>query len=136
MPTNSTGKWKIFFWSPWFLAGALILAVLVAFAYGRAYYKDYQVRQDISRLQKEVENLSAKKLETIELLKYVKSKDFVEEKARTEFNLVKPGEQMAVFSSGSDFMDNGQTDEEVVKWENISNPIKWWRFFWNNNKNN
>jgi len=111
-----------------FSAGALLLFII--FAFGRAYYRDYLVRQEIDRLQTEVSRLQAKKLETVELLKYVQSPQFVENKARTELNLVKPGEQVAIIDGSS--QGTKSTGQEVVKMvesNKLSNPLKWWKFF-------
>jgi len=111
-----------------FSAGVLLLFVI--FAFGRAYYRDYLVRQEINRLQAEVSRLESKKLETIELLKYVQSPEFVENKARTELNLVKPGEQVAIIDSSSvGALASGQAEIKVVESSKLSNPAKWWKFF-------
>ena len=84
MPTGGKNKWQKVLSSRWFLLVLLVIAIFVAVAYGRAYYRDYQVRQEIERMQNEVKKLEAKKIETMEILKYVKSSNFIEEKARTE----------------------------------------------------
>ena len=76
------------------------LSVLLTFSYVRAYYQEYRVRSEIDTLHEEVRDLEVKKLQTIEVLKYIQSPAFVEEKARTELNLLKPGEKMAVIPSG------------------------------------
>lgn len=132
MPTKEQRQFKRFFLSRWFLLIALGAAVFVAVAYGRAYYSDYQVRQEITRLQAEVKKLEAKKLETMEILKYVQSGAFVEEKARTELNMQKPGEQVTVIGGSAVSNTSGQSETDMVKSYNISNPLKWWKFFWNN----
>ena len=75
------------FLSPWFLVGAVLVIFGLLFSFGRSFYQDYQMRAEISRLQNEARNLSAKKLESLEILKYVQSRQFAEEKARTELNL-------------------------------------------------
>ena len=122
--------WRIFLASRWFLLLLLAISVLISFAYGRAYYQDYQVRQEIERLKKDMQKIETKKLETIELLKYVKSTAFIEEKARTELNMVKPGEQVVVLEGGVD-TNNPQSDKKNLdQTEGVSNFVKWWRFFW------
>jgi len=110
MPPGGKNNWQKIFGSRWFLVVLLVVAIFVAVAYGRAYYRDYQVRQEISRLQNEVKKLEAKKIETMEILQYVKSSNFIEDKARTELNMIKPGEKVVVVASGS-----GVKTNEAVK---------------------
>lgn len=128
MPTGGKHHWQKVFSSRWFLLVLLVVAILVAVSYGRAYYRDYQVRQEITRLQDEVKKLEAKKIETMEILQYVKSNNFIEEKARTELNLIKPGEKMVIVASGTKL---GGSELETPKdyGQDLPNPVKWWRFF-------
>ncbi|MDD2757804.1 MAG: septum formation initiator family protein [Patescibacteria group bacterium] len=124
--------WKNFFYSRWFLIGVVVATVLVGFAFVKAYYQDYQVRQEIERLQYDASQLEAKKIESMEILKYVQSRDYVEAKARTDFNLAKPGEQVAVITGATGAATGGQVKKKVIELEHISNPVKWWRLFTNN----
>lgn len=116
-----------FFGSRLFLILALIFAILIAFGYARAYYQDYKIRQEISALQDDVKNLEHKKLESMEILKYVTSEAFVEEKARTELNMKKPGEKVMVIKSQVEIENKGF--EEPVEKRLLNNPIKWWYYF-------
>ncbi len=129
MPSKPDNNWKNFFLSRWFLLGSLVVAIFIALAYGRAYYQDYQVRQEIKRLQMEVEKLEVKKLESLEMWKYVQSEAFVEEKAREELNLVKPGEQVAIVPNLAQAETVRQQEEDMLKWYNLPNPLKWWKYF-------
>jgi len=129
MDDQKNGKWKQIFYSRWFLLVLFGLSVLLVFSYVRAYYQEYKVRNEITGLHEELDSLQSKKLKTMEILKYVQSEAFVEEKARTELNLLKPGEKMAVIPSGSLKNDIGQPETNLVKWTNVKNPIKWFKFF-------
>ncbi|MCX6780116.1 MAG: septum formation initiator family protein [Candidatus Magasanikbacteria bacterium] len=122
-------KWKEVFYSRWFLALLFILTLLLIISYVRAYYQEYQVRQEISNLQAQLHSLESKKIETMEFLKYAQSSTFVEEKARTELNLVKPGENMVIIANGTDSDTNRQEKTNMIKWSQVSNPIKWFKFF-------
>ncbi|KKU26298.1 MAG: hypothetical protein UX39_C0010G0010 [Candidatus Magasanikbacteria bacterium GW2011_GWA2_46_17] len=126
----SEGPIKKIFLSRWFLAASLIAAVLVAFAYARAYYQDFQVRKEIERLQEDVRSLETKKLSALQVLDYVKSFAFVEEKARTELNLAKPGERVSVFLTTSSFASRIRQDSgDMLEWRRLSNYKKWARYF-------
>ncbi len=129
MRQRAESTWKRVFYSRWFLAVLFVLCFLVLFAYARAFYADYQVEQEIKRLQAETKVLQAKKLETLEMLKHVKSSAFVEEQARENLNLVKPGENMAIITSPS--APRRQPTEYVVQTEQpeVSNPKEWWNYF-------
>ena len=122
-------RWIKFFYSRWFFAAAITLVVLAGLAFARAYFQDYQVRKEIQRLQEEASRLEVKKLETLQILDYVRSPDFAEEKARLEFNLVKPGEQTAIIQPTKPAAETGQPSPEDVKYDSVANPIKWWRVF-------
>lgn len=128
MPSGGKHNWQKILSSHWFLLILLVASILVAIAYGRAYYRDYQVRQEIINMQNEVKKLEAKKIETMEILQYVKSNNFIEEKARTELNLIKPGEKMAIVASGTKFEENEPKDLGKYS-QYLPNPVRWWRFF-------
>src|SRR3989338_5634201 len=119
MPSAKESGWKNFFGSRLFLLVATIIAIMVMFGYGRAYYQDYLVTQEIDHLQDQAKSLEAKKMELLEVLKYVKSDSFAEEKARTELNMVKPGEQVLVVPKVA-ATDNRQEKNNMVGLSNIS----------------
>lgn len=127
MKTKEKNKIKSVLSSRWFLVIALIIAVFFAFSFARAYYQDYKVRQEIQLLKEEVKSLEIKKLESMEILKYVTSDSFVEEKARIELNMKQPGEQVMIFNN----VNNSEKEESFVedKKNVLKNPIKWWYYF-------
>ncbi len=129
------GKWSQIFYSRWFLIALFVLVLLLAFSYARIYYQEYKVREEIKNLQDEAHNLEAKKIESMEILKYVQSDAFVEEKARTELNLSKPGEKEAVFQNGGRKSVIGQPENNLIKWSSTNNPLKWLKFFFFKNNN-
>lgn len=132
MPAKGNG-WKNFFSSQIFVVIVAIVAVMVVFEYARAYYQDYQVRQEIAYLEDQAKKMESKKVELLEVLKYVKSDNFVEEKARTELNLIKPGEHVMVVPQVNKATDR-QENEAVVRLKNIPNYQKWLNYFSLNSK--
>jgi len=116
--------------SRWFFLGAVLLTAVVGMAFLRVFYRDYQIRQEIKSLQDEVARLESKKIETLEVLNYVKSDAYALEKARTELNLVYPGEKMMIINTST--KNNGQENEDMIESKNSkSNLKKWWEFFFN-----
>lgn len=119
---------KRFFRSPLFLAIAFPLAVLLVVAYVRSYVSSYYIQQEIQDLEAQIQDLETKKLESIELLEYVLSDDFVEEKARTELNLRKPGENVIIVSESVPSDVDASIPEQGTR-QYTPNPIKWWYYF-------
>lgn len=124
MPAQSRRAWKNFFYSNIFLGlvvGALIFIVINLL---RVYYQNHQVEIEIARLQSEASRLESKRLETLDALKFADSPSFIEEKARTQFNLVRPGESVAILPDNmppavSTSRKNSPTDS------GLSNIAKW-----------
>ena len=121
---------KRFLGSRLFLIIGIPLALLIAFGYIQSYYSGYKVNQEIIALEKDIKTLEHKKIESMEILDYVMNKDFVEEKARTELNMKKEGENVLVFKN-----ENAYSSRELYKndstGQKISNPLKWWYYFTN-----
>lgn len=127
MPHSKERGFRRFFGSRLFLLLGLLVAMLFAFGFARAYYQDYKIRRQIEALQEEVQTKSNRKLELLELIKWVNSPEFAEEKARTELNMKEPGEEVLVITN----LDNGGQKELLPGAEDIplNNPIKWWYYF-------
>jgi cell division protein FtsB len=133
MVKDKEKNWKQIFYSRWFLVLLFVLFLVLLISYLRAYYQEYLVRKEISDLQAQIKSLEAKKIETVQLLKYVQTSTFVEEKARTEFNLAKPGENVTIIDSNNNGEVNRQEKQTMVKWSRVSNLTKWFKFFFINN---
>ncbi len=122
-----------FFRSRLFLIILLVCITLIALSYARAYYQDYTIRQEIKTLESEVQRLEKKKLESLDILSYVMSDAFVEEKARRELNMKKPGEHMVIVEgqeSNISSTPSSEQEEQNARQE-ISNPLKWVYYFFN-----
>lgn len=126
---SAGSRWRIFFGSQWFLIGGVVILAFLVLGYARAWYQDYQVGQEIARLETEVKRLESQRLQTLELLRYVQSPAFVEDKARTELNLIKPGEQVAIIATSATHIPSGQPGRGMVESPRLSNPAQWWNYF-------
>lgn len=89
------------FTSRFFLLGAFLIAAILAVSFGRAFYKDYEIRQQIRALEVKVDDLERKKLESLDLLGYVKSEAYVEDVARQQLGLKKPGERVIIVDAAT-----------------------------------
>jgi len=128
MARQSKHSIRRFFVSRGFLIVALLVAAFVAFGFARAYFQDYKVRQEIKLLQQEVKDLETKKFESIQLLEYVTSDTYLEERARTELNLKKPGENV-VFVSDISPIGQIESDNDGEEDKQLNNITKWWYYF-------
>jgi len=128
MPEIKHSPLRRFFGSRLFLFTALPLSALVVFGYVRSYYQGYKIRQEIRVLQAEVGALERKKIESLDILKYVQSDNFVERQGREELNLKRPGEKLLVVTN----RDNAAPDAEDKMNEPrqlVGNAVKWWYYF-------
>lgn len=119
-----------FFSSKLFFVVIIVLLALVAIGYARAYYQNYGVQQEIAQLQEEVQLEKRKKIELLGILDYVQGDEYVEETARTELNLKKPGEKV-IFVQGKNSSNLAVKESEIGNrgGHKFSNTIKWWYYF-------
>lgn len=130
MAQRQNNPLRAFFRSRWFLLTSAVVLLFFGVAFGRAYYQNYQVDQEIKRLQGEVARLQAKKLETLEMLNYVKSPSYVDAQARAGLNLSAPGEHVAIIAGTNlAVAATGQPAPKGVESGQISNAHKWWNYF-------
>lgn len=118
-----------FFVSRAFLILGIVVLIILTLACTRAYYQNYLIREDIKQMQKNVADIQDKKSQLLKLLTSVKSVDYVEEKARTELNLVKEGENVTVISGASSVPASRQVENNVLSSDKYSNPCLWWNYF-------
>lgn len=119
---------KRFFGSPLFLLIGIPFVVFVMFGLVRSYYNGYKINLEISNLKSDIKSLEQKKIDSMKILNYVMSEDFVEEKARTELNMKKDGENVLVFKNQTvQDSDNDAKDGDTL--QKMNNPLKWWYYF-------
>lgn len=130
MRNNKKNSWKDVFYSNWFLGLNATVLVLIIYASVRNFYYDYQVHKEIEGFKQQARALEMKNLKTIELLNQVKSQNFVEDKARVELNLVKPGVKLVIINGENQTTSTDrQEGSDMIEKEKLSNPEKWWNYF-------
>ena len=133
MEENAKKNWiRRFFASRLFLVVAFVLIFLTTAGYFRAYYQDFRIKQEIRELENEVRALEGKKIESMEILQYVMSQGYVEEKARVELSMKKPGEKMVILKN-MDTNEGGGESGLDVPGRNLTNPVKWLYYFLHKN---
>ncbi|MFA7314762.1 MAG: septum formation initiator family protein [Candidatus Magasanikbacteria bacterium] len=127
---EKVGMKKRFFGSRLFLFIMFGLAVVVAVGYARAYYQDYKIKQEIKNLQDDISFQNKKKINSLNILKYVSSSSYVEDQARIELNMKKPGESVVfVNDPNSDTKNEVVADNDSTSGQFISNRLKWFYYF-------
>ncbi len=125
---DKTAPLKRFFLSKLFLMIAFPLAIVLVVAYVRSYVSTFYINQEIADLEADLEELETKKLESLDLLEYVMSDAFIEEQAKTELNLKRPGEQVMIIDE-STVGDVVERRPSSPARQRVANPIKWWYYF-------
>jgi len=111
----------------------LVLIVLISFPLARSISKRYQIDKEIKDLDKEITDVETKNKDLKQLINYLESDQFVEEKARLNLGLKKQGENVVVIkdtalANSSSTPGGGGEDSS----RNFSNTKKWWNYFFNN----
>ena len=125
------GTFKKFFFSRGFLFGGLIVLFFLSVIFARAYIKNREYVQEYREEQEKLNRILNENGDLRLLLKRVQSPAYAEKIGRTNFNLVKPGENQAVLLGKN--AGSGQAENDVVESIKISNPRQWWNYFFNHN---
>lgn len=127
MSTHRTSIAKFFYSNMFFVVMFAVLALMLL-SYARAYYQDIKIKQEIASLEQEVQELEHKKIESLEMLSFVTSDEFVEQQARTVLNMKKPGEQVAFVQTSIGNRRSGYGDSHTGG-KRLTNVIQWLRYF-------
>lgn len=125
-----------------FFLGATIVLVLLAFPLWKNLTERYRISAEISDLEAQIGKTENKNLELQKLIDYLGSDEFVEEQARESLGLKKSNEQVyvvkglpdtkQVVKDNSVFLVPGL--EKAQQKAEVSNPGRWIKYFFANNK--
>lgn len=125
--------------SPWrVLTKPLTLIILIAIlcAVSFAYVRTLQRRQVFDRriqsLQGDIEELSKRREELLELKQLTESPEFVEREARARLGLKKPGEHVIIVPSNVIEPYVREEDDEKglpIEYQTMSYPRRWFYYF-------
>lgn len=127
---SSQSSQKRIFGSRLFVWGGVIILVLIVIGLGKAALKRHDIAQEVSSLNNSVSDLQSQNIELSGLLEYFKTKNYEELQARKNLGLKKPGETVVAISES-----NAQDSEAFLNSEGgsaqeaMSNPRKWWNYF-------
>ena len=109
---------------------ALGFLIMILFPLAKTYTQKKILETEINEVQREIASFEKNNQELREMIDYLQSEQSLEEQARLNLNLKKPGEQVIV-------IDNSQKlaslAVEATPLDSSSNFNKWWRYFFINN---
>jgi cell division protein FtsB len=116
------------------LIGEFLLVSYLLYALTNYIYKNYQVDYHIKNFQALNEKIASDNKRAADDLLYYSSDQYVEKVAKQNLGLVNPGEEVIIISQ--DLLNqpvndsvSGSSPDKLSKYYNISNPRKWWKFF-------
>lgn len=128
----SDSLFKIFYYSKWLLIICIVIIIFFSWSAVRDYYRQDDLRQDIIKLNQEIEDLAKQQIDLTDTLAYVQSSDFIEIEARTKLNLRKPGEKIIIVSNSNDIerlqLDNQANINKLID-TGESNFKRWLQYF-------
>lgn len=113
-------KSKLFIW---LAIPALLILVLFL---GRQLYKSYTINKEIRDLEQEIAALEQNNQEVLELLNYLKTREYKERQARSLLSLQKPGEFAVALPPREEATGGAAGSEPETK---QSNFVEWWNYF-------
>ncbi len=118
----------------------IVLAILLILSFPiiNNFNQRNSAEKEINELEKEIESLNKKDEELRKLINYLNSDLYLDEQARLNFNLKKPGEETAVIEMEKKVNNNdiekksiyGVPNQEIVKKSKpLTNSQKWINYF-------
>lgn len=101
--------------------GIAFLAIVLV-SVGREWYQNYTIQKEIRALEEEAARLEARRLELLGLTESFENGAFLEEQARIELGLQRPGETVVVVEE-----PQGAAGERTLRAP--GNPTLWWEYF-------
>lgn len=118
------------------LIGEFLLVSYLLYALTSYIYKNYQVDYHIKNFQATNDKILRDNKKAAEDLLYYTSNEYVEKTAKQNLGLVNPGEEVVVISDdllnqpvNDVFSSGGDSSDKLSKYYGVSNPLKWWKFF-------
>lgn len=93
----------------------------------RSFWRDYQIRQEIEKMEATKAELEQKRIKTLDYLHELESGNFAEKEARLNFGLAKTGENVVIITNKIE--KEPVAEEKKEENNNKSNFKLWWRYF-------
>lgn len=112
--TKKPSRWGLFF--------LLALLLLLAIPTGRKYLERRVIKAELAEADKKIAEYEAKNRDLSKIVDYLQTPQAKEDLARDQLGMKKADEQVVVIRD-----EVKEKNEELV--ENISNPRKWFNYF-------
>lgn len=121
--------WGKFYNSNVFIIFLSLFLIFSLFKVGKELFKRHAINREINNLNKQLVAVQQEKDKLQDLISYLETDKYVEEQARLQLNLSKPGENRI------DMANNPQekTVEIAVESEDLPNWKKWFNYFFASN---
>lgn len=124
---------KRLFRSKLLIAIEIVVLVIFSSALAKEAIRKYQVQNEVEQLQQQLSELEQNNVELGKLVEYFESDIYKEEQARLKLGMQKPGEKIITVLGESTNVTNsvaGISEGQIKKdEENLTNPKKWWNYF-------
>ncbi len=118
-----------------FALGLLAILIAISIPISKNISKRYMIDQEIKELESEIARMEASNENLGKIINYLESDQFVEEQARLNMGLKRPGEEVVVIdSTGHIAKTENNIDGQTRGEKEYSNPVRWWRYFFQNKK--
>lgn len=106
----------------------LVFLLLIIFPLAKIYTQKHLVEQEINDVKKEIDNFESTNQDLKEMISYLESDQSLEEQARINLNLKRPGEKVIVIETPKISTTSDDVNKNTIS---ESNFTKWWDYFFN-----
>jgi len=104
----------------------LIFLLLIIFPLAKTYTQKKMVENEIDGVKKEINDVESTNNDLKDMITYLQSDQSLEEQARLNLNLKKPGEKVIVIETPQSATSTDDTNKAT---DSESNFQKWWHYF-------
>jgi len=126
---DNASWWRRLLRSRLMLSVNLLLIGFVGWSLAREVTQGNEVSADLSNLKKQIAGLETQNNGYADTISKLGTPGFVEREARTKLGYQMPGEQVLMLQDAAAPADASATS--LVDDSSLSNPQKWWRYFFN-----
>ncbi len=123
--------WFGFLYTKLFLVVGAIAILWIGGSVIRGFSQRYAVSAEIESLKAEISRLERDQNDLTALMHYLESDEFIKQEGRIKFGLKEEGERVVVINDTKAAAKPNLQLALAEPDEELSNPRKWWNFFFN-----